>query len=369
MKSYSTFNQSCHDQTKQPMFFGETPNVARYDEQKYPLFEKLIERQLSYFWRPEEIDLSMDRRDFQRMPDHERHIFLSNLKYQILLDSVQGRSPNMALLPVVSIPELETWVETWSFFETIHSRSYTHIVRNLIPNPSVVFDDITINPEIIARARTVTSLYDQFIHYIIQTQAGNIRFDLAEAYQKLIPLLVSIFILEGVRFYVSFACSFAFGERKTMEGNAKIIKLIARDEALHKQGTQQMIGRIRTGSEGKLAQEIYHDLMTNKVLESMFDQADEQECAWADYLFKDGSLLGMNASILKQYQRFISGGCRRQIGLKSNLPTENPLPWMTGWLRSDSVQAAPQEVETGTYLTGQVHNDLGESGGFAGFKL
>lgn len=369
MKSYSTFNQSTHDQTKQPMFFGETPNVSRYDVQKYTAFEKLIERQLAYFWRPEEIDLSLDRRDFQRMPDHERHIFLSNLKYQILLDSVQGRSPNMALLPVISIPELETWVETWSFSETIHSRSYTHIVRNLIPNPSVVFDDITINPEIVARARAVTSLYDQFIHYVIQTQAGNIRFDLAEAYQKLIPLLVSIFILEGVRFYVSFACSFAFGERKTMEGNAKIIKLIARDEALHKQGTQQMLGRIRTGSEGKLPQEIYNDLMTERVLEDLFQQADEQECAWADYLFKDGSLLGMNASILKRYQGHVSAICRKQIGMKSVVIGDNPLPWMDHWLRSDSVQAAPQEVEIGNYLTGQVHNDLGDIGGFAGFKL
>ncbi|MCF6254670.1 MAG: ribonucleotide-diphosphate reductase subunit beta, partial [Thiomicrorhabdus sp.] len=146
--TYSTFCRSKNDALKEPMFFGQNVNVARYDQQKYPIFEKLIEKQLSFFWRPEEVDLSGDRSEYADLPDHEQHIFISNLKYQTLLDSVQGRSPNVALLPLVSIPELETWIETWSFSETIHSRSYTHIIRNIVADPSVIFDDIVTNEEI-----------------------------------------------------------------------------------------------------------------------------------------------------------------------------------------------------------------------------
>ena len=148
------------------MFFGQNGNVARYDRQKYPIFDKLIEKQLSFFWRPEEVDLSTDRKDFIGMPEHEKHIFLSNLKYQTLLDSVQGRSPNVAFLPIVSIPELETWLETWAFSETVHSRSYTHIIRNIVNDPSVIFDEIVTNPEITKRAQSVTRLYDELIHLV-----------------------------------------------------------------------------------------------------------------------------------------------------------------------------------------------------------
>ena len=161
--AYSTFNKVKNDALKEPMFFGQNVNVARYDQQRHPIFEKLIEKQLSFFWRPEEVDLSTDRKDFMAMAEHERHIFLSNLKYQTLLDSVQGRSPNIAFLPVVSLPELETWLETWSFSETVHSRSYTHIIRNVVDDPSIIFDDIVDNPEIVKRAESVTRYYDLFI--------------------------------------------------------------------------------------------------------------------------------------------------------------------------------------------------------------
>ena len=151
--AYTTFNQAQFNATKEPMFFGHHVNVSRYDVQRYPIFEKLIEKQLSFFWRPEEVDLSTDRRNFAALPEHEKHIFLSNLKYQTLLDSVQGRSPNVALLPIVSLPELETWIETWAFSETIHSRSYTHIIRNIVTEPSVIFNDIITNEAIIERAK------------------------------------------------------------------------------------------------------------------------------------------------------------------------------------------------------------------------
>eukprot|EP00481_Brizalina_sp_1-RS-2013_P000606 TRINITY_DN155_c0_g1_i2.p1 TRINITY_DN155_c0_g1~~TRINITY_DN155_c0_g1_i2.p1 ORF type:complete len:167 (+),score=48.26 TRINITY_DN155_c0_g1_i2:455-955(+) len=145
------------------MFFGQSVNVARYDQQKFEIFEKLIEKQLSFFWRPEEVDVSSDRIDYNKLPEHEKHIFISNLKYQTLLDSIQGRSPNVALLPLVSLPEVETWIETWSFSETIHSRSYTHIIRNIVNDPGVVFDDIVENEEILKRAKDIAFYYDDLI--------------------------------------------------------------------------------------------------------------------------------------------------------------------------------------------------------------
>ena len=147
--AYTTFSQTKNDQLLEPMFFGQPVNVARYDQQKYDIFEKLIEKQLSFFWRPEEVDVSRDRIDYQALPEHEKHIFISNLKYQTLLDSIQGRSPNVALLPLISIPELETWVETWAFSETIHSRSYTHIIRNIVNYICCIINNITHNTVII----------------------------------------------------------------------------------------------------------------------------------------------------------------------------------------------------------------------------
>ncbi|OUR67274.1 ribonucleotide-diphosphate reductase subunit beta, partial [Marinomonas sp. 42_23_T18] len=258
--SYSTFNRKRFDSMKEPMFFGENVNVARYDQQKHPIFEKLIEKQLSFFWRPEEVDLSSDRKDFQRLEEHEKHIFLSNLKYQTLLDSVQGRSPNVALLPIVSIPELETWIETWSFSETIHSRSYTHIIRNIVNDPSVVFDDITVNTEITKRAESVSKWYDDLIllvglyntlgmgtHHV--PGKGDVKVTMRTLKKALYLTMVSVNVLEAIRFYVSFACSFAFAERTLMEGNAKIIKLIARDEALHLTGTQHILNLMASGKD------------------------------------------------------------------------------------------------------------------------
>ena len=249
--SYSTFNKQKNNALLEPMFFGQSVNVARYDQQKYEIFEKLIEKQLSFFWRPEEIDVSRDRIDYQNLPDHEKHIFISNLKYQTLLDSIQGRSPNMALLPLVSIPELETWIETWSFSETIHSRSYTHIIRNIVNDPSIVFDDIVQNSYIIARAEDIACYYDDLIEYTQyynllgqgkhQINGKTLTIHLRELKKKLYLCLMCVNVLEAIRFYVSFACSFAFAERELMEGNAKIIKLIARDEALHLTGTQHIL--------------------------------------------------------------------------------------------------------------------------------
>jgi ribonucleoside-diphosphate reductase beta chain len=344
------------------MFFGQNVNVARYDQQKHPIFEKLIEKQLSFFWRPEEVDLSSDRGEYAKLPEHEKHIFISNLKYQTLLDSVQGRSPNVALLPLVSIPELETWIETWSFSETIHSRSYTHIIRNIVSDPGIVFDDIVTNDEIVKRAISVTEYYDKLIHLTNRMYAEEIDLEKDDAFRKevktaLFLTIVSVNVLEAIRFYVSFACSFAFAERSLMEGNAKVIKLIARDEALHLSGTQHIINLM---AEGKDDTEMMTIAQENRdKVEAIFREAAEQEKQWAEYLFRDGSMIGLNASILKDYVEYITNIRLKAIRYEPIFEQKsNPLPWMNNWLVSDNVQVAPQEAEISSYLVGQVDSKV-----------
>ena len=369
--SYSTFNRKQFDSTKEPMFFGENVNVARYDQQKHPIFEKLIEKQLSFFWRPEEVDLSTDRKDFQRLEAHEQHIFLSNLKYQTLLDSVQGRSPNVALLPIVSLPELETWIETWSFSETIHSRSYTHIIRNIVNDPTKIFDDIVTNEEITKRADSVSIYYDRLIEMVnlYNTMGmgtfevpgkGPIEISMPKLKKALYLTIASVNVLEAIRFYVSFACSFAFAERTLMEGNAKIIKLIARDEALHLTGTQHMLNLMASGKDDPEMAIIAAECQDE--VRQIFIEAAEQEKEWATYLFKDGSMIGLNAQILGQYVEYITNVRMQAVGLDTCFATKhNPIPWINAWLVSDNVQVAPQEAEISSYLVGQTDNSLDDS--------
>ncbi|MGF1737171.1 class Ia ribonucleoside-diphosphate reductase subunit beta [Photobacterium satsumensis] len=366
--AYSTFCQTNNDQLKEPMFFGQPVNVARYDQQKFEIFEKLIEKQLSFFWRPEEVDVSGDRIDYNNLPDHERHIFISNLKYQTLLDSIQGRSPNVALLPIVSIPELETWIETWSFSETIHSRSYTHIIRNITNDPAIVFDDIVGNEQIIKRAGDISKYYDALIaatsdyhrlgEGVHNVNGQTITVNLRDIKKKLYLCMMSVNALEAIRFYVSFACSFAFAERELMEGNAKIIKLIARDEALHLTGTQHILNLLRTGQDDPEMAEIAEECKDECF--AIFRDAAEQEKEWAEYLFKDGSMIGLNKDILCQYVEYITNLRMAAVGLEHAYPgaTQNPIPWINSWLSSDNVQVAPQEAEISSYLVGQIDNDV-----------
>ncbi|MEN4831659.1 MULTISPECIES: class Ia ribonucleoside-diphosphate reductase subunit beta [Pantoea] len=375
--AYSTFSQNKNDQLKEPMFFGQSVNVARFDQQKYDIFEKLIEKQLSFFWRPEEVDVSRDRIDYQALPDHEKHIFISNLKYQTLLDSIQGRSPNVALLPLISIPELETWIETWAFSETIHSRSYTHIIRNIVNDPAVVFDDIVTNEQILARAQDISRYYDDLIemtNYWHQLGEGTHKVNDKEVVVSLRALkkqlyicLMSVNALEAIRFYVSFACSFAFAERELMEGNAKIIKLIARDEALHLTGTQHMLNLLRSGEDDPEMKEIAAECREECF--ELFKKAALQEKEWAEYLFSGGSMIGLNKDILCQYIEYITNIRMQAVGLDLPFQTRsNPIPWINSWLVSDNVQVAPQEVEVSSYLVGQIDSEVGAND-FDDFQL
>ena len=354
----SVFKKTTVSHLDQPLFLGEDVDVARYDKVKLPWLDKFTDRQLGFFWRPEEVDLTRDGIDFrERLTDAERHMFTSNLKYQILLDSVQGRSPNLAFLPIVSLPEAETWIETWAFSETIHSRSYTHIIRNVYPEPGIVLDHITDVDAIITRATSVTEEYDKLID--MGKRATK---------EQVIRTLLSVYALEAVRFYVSFACSFSFAERQLMEGNAKVIKFIARDEALHMSSNQLMIQHILEGGEGSEWQAAA--LAQLDWMFAMFDEVVNQEKAWANYLFSEGSVLGLNEVILGQYVEYITNMRINALGFgKDRYETKtNPIPWVNTWLSSDAVQVAPQEVELSSYLTGAIDTSVNSSD-LAGFSL
>ena len=372
----AVLNTQKFDHTEKMAFFDGELGMQRYDTIKYRAFDKLTDKQLGFFWRPEEVDILKDAKDFKELTDNERHVFTSNLKRQILLDSVQGRAPAEAFNPITSLPELENWITTWTFSETIHSRSYTHIIRNVYSDPSKIFDEMMDIEEIIECADSITECYDELItksaYYNLlgegtHTVNGNkIVIDLYELKTLLYKTLMSVNILEGVRFYVSFACSWAFAELKKMEGNAKIIKFIARDENVHLGSTQQLLKILPKDDKdfAKIAEETREDCI------QMFVDAVDQEKAWAEYLFKDGSMIGLNKQLLDQYIEWIANKRMNAVGLKSpySVPQANPLPWTSKWIAGGEVQVAPQETEISSYIIGGTKRDV-EKDTFQGFTL
>ena len=379
VQGMTVFNPNKVDTKKQPMFFGQPLGVQRYDSYKYPAFENLTKQQLGYFWRPEEVSLQKDRGDYQSLRPEQKHIYTSNLKYQIMLDSVQGRAPGMAFLPYCSIPELEACMEVWSFMEMIHSRSYTYVIKNVYSNPAEVFDTILDDDRILSRAASVTGSYDEFINEAQEFGIGNMwkegyresptaQWEMKELKRKLYRAVANVNILEGIRFYVSFACSFAFGELKLMEGSAKIISLIARDENQHLALTQNILNYWRKGDDPEMTEIVKEE---EKNVYTMFDRAVNEEKMWAEYLFKNGSMIGLNDKLLCQYVEWIANKRMRSIGLKPiyDIPQRNnPLPWTEHWISSKGLQVAPQETEVESYVVGGIKQDV-KKDTFSGFKL
>ena len=366
----SVFNKSKElDQTKQPMFFGEDLAVQRYDKFKYPIFDRLAQQQLGYFWRPEEVSLQKDRNDYAQLSDAQKFIFTSNLKYQTMLDSVQGRGPCLAFLPFVSVPELEGAIVAWDFMETIHSRSYTYIIKNLYSDPSEVFDTIIENEKIEKRSKSVTEMYDKLIDIGYKYKLNPKSVDEYELKKALWLALVTVNILEGLRFYVSFACSFAFGELKLMEGSAKILSLIARDESLHLAMSSRIINNYKKTENDKVMNKVIKD--TEKEVYKMYDDAVQEEKRWASYLFSQGSMIGLSEKLLHQYVEYIANRRLRGIGLETRYeqPSNiNPLPWTQHWFNSRSMQNAPQETEIESYVIGGLKQDV-KKDQFKKFKL
>jgi len=379
IKGMTVFNTEKVDTKKQPMFFGKPLGVQRYDSYKYPIFDKLTTQQLGYFWRPEEVSLQKDRGDYQTLRPEQKHIYTSNLKYQIMLDSVQGRGPGMAFIPYCSLPELEACMEVWGFMEMIHSRSYTYIIKNVYSDPSEVFDTIIGDERILERAKSVTESYDDFIQsaqnygtssdWMFRLEGvTTAKETLNDVKRKLYRAVANVNILEGIRFYVSFACSFAFGELKLMEGSAKIISLIARDENQHLALTQNILNKWREGDDPEMQKIMKEE---EEWTYKMFDRAVNEEKKWADYLFKDGSMIGLNDKLLQQYVEWVANRRLKAIGLKPQYDisaNNNPLPWTQHWINSKSVQIAPQETEITSYLIGGIKQDM-KKDEFSGFKL
>jgi len=381
IKGMTVFNTEAVDTKKQPMFFGKPLGVQRYDSYKYPTFDRLTTQQLGYFWRPEEVSLQKDRADYQTLRPEQKHIYTSNLKYQIMLDSVQGRAPGMAFIPYCSLPELEACMEVWGFMEMIHSRSYTYVIKNVYSDPSEVFDTIIKDPRILERAASVTGSYDDFINEAQIWGQGNLWkhldrdldtslpvIEMKELKRKLYRAVANVNILEGIRFYVSFACSFAFGELKVMEGSAKIISLIARDENQHLVLTQTILNNWRKGDDPDMVQIMKEE---EEWTYKMFDKCVNEEKKWAEYLFKDGSMIGLNDKLLYQYVEWIANKRIKAIGLKPQYDIalrNNPLPWTQHWISSKGLQVAPQETEVESYVVGGIKQDV-KKDTFSGFKL
>ena len=379
IQGMTVFNTAEVDTKKQPMFFGQPLGLQRYDSYKYPTFDRLTTQQLGYFWRPEEVSLQKDRGDYQTLRPEQKHIFTSNLKYQTMLDSVQGRAPGMAFIPYCSLPELEACMEVWGFMEMIHSRSYTYIVKNVYSDPADVFDTILRDERIIERAKSVTEAYDEFVNHAQQWGTGNMwqpsakdspssLWEIREIKRKLYRAIANVNILEGIRFYVSFACSFAFGELKLMEGSAKIISLIARDENQHLVITQNILNNWRKGDDPDMVEIMKEE---EEWTYNQFDLCVNEEKKWAEYLFKDGSMIGLNDKLLHQYVEWIANKRIKSIGLKPkyDIPAKNnPLPWTQHWISSKGLQVAPQETEVESYVVGGIKQDV-KKDTFSGFKL
>ena len=379
VEGMTVFNTEQVNTKKQPMFFGKPLGIQRYDSYKYPVFDKLTTQQLGYFWRPEEVSLQKDRGDYQTLRPEQKHIYTSNLKYQIMLDSIQGRGPGMAFIPYCSLPELEACMEVWGFMEMIHSRSYTYIIKNVYSDPSEVFDKIVTDKRILERASSVTEAYDDFINGAQTWGNGKMwqsdfrdspsaQWEIKDVKRRLYRAVANVNILEGIRFYVSFACSFAFGELKLMEGSAKIISLIARDENQHLAITQNILNKWKAGDDPEMKQIMKEE---EEWTYKAFDRAVNEEKRWADYLFKDGSMIGLNDKLLQQYVEWIANRRLKAIGLKPQYDIaakNNPLPWTQHWISSKGLQVAPQETEVESYVVGGIKQDV-KKDTFSGFQL
>ncbi len=377
----TVFNTQKVDIMTEPMFFGSGLGIARYDIQRHKVFEELIEKQLSFFWRPEEVNVMMDRGQFEKLPEHQRNIFTDNLKYQSLLDSIQGRAPAAVLSALISDPSLDTWNQTWTFSETIHSRSYTHIMRNLYVDPAKIFDEIVLDEAIMKRAESIGVYYDDVLKKTREWESSKAELEkldgIVESFallglEKRIEaerkaLMKSLYLclhvinaLEAIRFYVSFACTFNFHKNmEIMEGNAKIMKFIARDEQLHLKGTQYILRQLQTGTDGEEWVEIAKECEQEAI--EIFMEVNRQEKDWAIHLFRNGGLPGLNVKILHDFIDYLTVSRMRSCGLPcpiTDAPTRHPIPWIREYLNSDAVQSAPQEVEISSYLVAQIDNDV-----------
>ena len=333
----TVLNKKNIDQLKNPMFLGEDLALQRYDKIKYPKFYDLYDQQLNFFWRPQEVSLTKDISDYKNLTLQERFVFDSNLKFQTMTDSMLSRSIH-ELMKHVTNSELEICMNAWSFFETIHSNSYTYILNNVYTDATKFFNSVLEDDEIVKRANAISKKYDELL-----TPSGDIK-------QQLFDAVLATQITEGLIFYVSFACSFYFGYRGKMEGNSKIIKFISRDENLHVAITQNIMKNwINNPDEG--FQEIIKQ--NEDKIYATYEMAVNAEKDWSDYLFSKGSLVGLTSESLKHYIEWLANNRLTSMGYKKLYPNAkvNPLSgWLDSYYDSKKLQVAPQETELSRYV-------------------
>ena len=330
--------------------------IQRFEEVKYNKIQKIEQTARGFFWVPEEISLTKDANDFKDASEAVRHIFTSNLLRQTALDSLQGRGPAQVFIPVVSLPELEALMFNWSFFETnIHSRSYSHIIRNIYNVPKDIFNTIHDTQEIIGMASSVGNYYDRLHQLNCAAELdGHIAED--EHIDAIWLALNASYALEAFRFMVSFATSLAMVENKIFIGNGNIISLILQDELLHKEWTGWMINQV-VKEDNRFAQA--KERCEQKVYDLYMDVIREEK-EWADYLFKKGSVIGLNANILKDFVDFTAVTALKDIGLKYHnpAPKTTPIPWFNKHSETSKKQTALQENESTNYVIGAMSDQL-----------
>lgn len=352
----TVLNLKHFDTTKQPLFLGEPLSLQRYDKFKYPIFFDLYKKQVELFWWPHEISLNRDRDQYKKLSPEEEFVFNTNLQFQTLGDSMLSRSIH-SLAQYVSNPELEICMNAWAHMEGIHSYSYSYLLNNVHSDASAFFDSIMENKEILSRAALIRDNYDKIL-------GDDNKKDIK---QKIFDCILATNVMEGLVFYVSFACSFYFGYRGIMEGNAKIIKQIQKDEAVHFSITQNLIQILRDNpNEG--FQEIISD--SEQKIYDIYTESTKNEEEWAKYLFEKGSLLGLNAESLGTYSRWLADNRLRSLGYKKIFNEKtNPLSgWLDSYMDSSKVQPAPQETEITSYLIGARNTELVD-GDFSGLEL
>jgi ribonucleoside-diphosphate reductase beta chain len=359
------FKFSKEDPLKTPIFFGENGSVpmSRSDIVRYPIFQKQAERMFASFWKPTEINLSKDKSDFLALDDFEQHLFMSNIRSQIAQDHIQSLGLVQAFMPITTDPMVKRCFNYIEFFEELHASAYEHIAKNVFNDPSVIFDGMGEVEEIVRRSSSVTKYYDLLLEEVAkyrlkQTSEYSVR-------RAAWMALQAINALEGIRFFVSFACSFSFGDSGRMVGNATEIKMIANDELLHVAFTTALL-RILPEDYPEFA-EIERECRAEAF--ALFMDVVAEEKFWNAYLFKKGSLIGLNQEILDQYLSFMAAKRMRAIGMEypDEVPRTNPLPMMGRWLNEGDSQPAPQETE----ISGYVHRlniDIDENS-FDGFDL
>jgi ribonucleoside-diphosphate reductase beta chain len=337
--------------------------VQRFEEVKYNKIQKFESTARGFFWVPEEISLTKDANDFKEASETVRHIFTSNLLRQTALDSLQGRGPTQVFIPVVSIPELEALMYNWGFFETaIHSKSYSHIIRNIYNVPKDVFNTIHDTNEIISMASTIGNYYDALHQLNCRVELGD-KVDEQQHIKAIWLALHASYGLEAFRFMVSFATSLAMVENKIFIGNGNIISLILQDELLHKEWTAFLINQVVKEDprfadiKAECEAEVYQ----------MYLDVIGEEKAWADYLFKMGPVIGLNAAILKEFVDYTALGALKEIGIKYQepAPKTTPIPWFNKHSDTSKKQTALQENESTNYVIGVMgenvdYNDLPE---------